>query len=139
MARGETVWEFNTAQFRVTLEIEPEDMDPADSFECEDDIAAIRNGGVEWFQAKVAVYFDGREIAADYLGGCAYNSVREFYESHRDRDPMNRNCSIMRAVRGDNVCIGHYFPDMVSTAISEARGAMRKFKQVDLRHFEERI
>ena len=34
---------------------------------------------------------------------------------------MNRNCTIMRAARGGNVCIGHYFPSMVHEAISEAR------------------
>jgi hypothetical protein len=57
----ETVWSFETARFVVALEIEPEDMDPADSFE-----------------------FD------------------------------------------EEVSICHYFPDMVSGAISEARKNMDK-------------
>lgn len=123
----ETVWEFRTARFRVVLEIEPEDMDPADSFQFQEDIDAVRNGEVEWFQAIVAVYCDGRKVAWDALGGCAYKTVQEFYTSHRDPDPMNRNCTIMRrAWKGGNdpdakISICHYFPSMVSQAIAEAR------------------
>lgn len=116
----ETVWEFRTAGFRIALEIEPEDMVPEDSFEFQDDIDAVRNGTVEWFCARVVVYHGDMRVAWDSLGGCAYNSVREFYTSHRDPDPMNRNCSAMRAARG-GVYIGHYFPDMVRQAIREAR------------------
>jgi len=34
---------------------------------------------------------------------------------------MNRNCAPMRAARGDNVVVGHYFPQMVRQAIADAR------------------
>ena len=57
MSDFETVWEFRTKQFRVALEIWPEDMDPADSFEFQEDIDAVRTGAVEWFQATVSVYY----------------------------------------------------------------------------------
>ena len=115
-------WSFETARFKVAFEVAPEDMNPRDSFEFPEDIAFARKGGAHWFQAKVTVYTkDGDEIASNYLGGCSYNSFKEFYTSHRDTDTMNRNCSIMRAKNGDNVCICHYFPDMVKVAISEAR------------------
>lgn len=120
----ETVWEFNTARFRVALEIEPEYMDPADSFQFEQDIDAVRNGNVEWFCACVSVYLDDKRIAWDSLGGCAYYTVREFYESHRDPDPMNRNCTQYRAVHGENCVVCHYFPDLVRQAIAEARRAI---------------
>lgn len=105
----EVVWTFWTARFRVELQIEPEDMDPADSFQFEDDIEAVRSGAVEWFQAVVVVYCDDRKVAWDALGGCAYETVREFYQAHRGSDVMNRNCSVMRAACG-NVTIMHYFP-----------------------------
>ena len=129
---SDTVWSFETARFRVALEISPEEMDPADSFEFDDDIEAVRSGAVEWFCATVTVYFidrendDLREIGFDTLGGCAYKTVREFYTSHRDKDPMNRNCSLMRAAHakeheGRAVVICHYFPDMVRQAIHDAR------------------
>ena len=127
MRNFEKVWEFNTARFRIALEIEPEYMDPADSFQFEEDIDAVRNGEVEWFCACVSVYLDDKRIAWDYLGGCAYKTIREFYESHRDTNPLNRNCTIMRrAWNGANdpdakISICHYFPSMVRSAIAEAR------------------
>ena len=122
MEHFETVWTFSTARFTVALEIMPEDMDPADSFQFDDDIEAVRSGEVEWFQARVSVYCDGQRIAWDSLGGCAYKTIQEFYTSHRDPDPMNRNCTIFRAVPGnERTSICHYFPGMVSEAISEAR------------------
>jgi hypothetical protein len=128
---SETVWTFKTANFTVALEVMPEDMDPADSFEFAEDIAAVRNGDVAWFQASVVVYgHDGEELGRDSLGGCAYANVRDFYTSHRDADPMNRNCSIMRAARGDNVVICDYFPSMVRAAITEARAAMARRSKV---------
>lgn len=41
---------------------------------------------------------------------------------------MNRNCSIMRAANGDNVMIGHYFPDMVREAVRQARAWLASAK-----------
>lgn len=102
-------WRFETANFTITLIIEPEDMDPADSFQFEEDIAAVRNGEVEWFRAGLIVFGpNGEEIAADWLGGCAYKSIREFYTSHRT----------YRA--------GDYFTDMIHEACRRAREHARK-------------
>lgn len=135
--RDNAEWSFETARFFVGFFAEPEDMDPADSFQFEEDIEAVRNGDVEWFCASIRVYLKGdddtwctdwREIGSDHLGGCAYNSIREFYTSHRDADPLNRNSSIMRAARGDNVAICHYFPSMVSEAIADARKTLGRAK-----------
>lgn len=122
----ETVWQFDTPRFRVALEIEPEDMDPADSFQFAEDIDAVRSGRVEWFCASVVVYAGEdadnlTEIGRASLGGCAYRTVREFYAGHRDPDPMNRNSSVMRAKNGENAVICHYFPGMIAAAIAEAR------------------
>ncbi len=121
----DTVWEFETEQFRIALEITPEDMSPADCFEFEEDIEAVLNGSVEWFIASVVVYKNGYEIGRDSLGACAYSTIEEFYTSHRDTDPMNRNCSIMRAKHGKNVSICHYFPSMVAEAIADARKTLK--------------
>lgn len=121
------VWSFETARFLITFEAEPCEDDPADSFEFAEDIEAVRSGAVEWFNAHVIVYHkcdscdDWHEIARDVLCCCAYRTIEEFHTSHRDPDPMNRNCSIVRTARGDNVAICHYFPDMVSQSIAEAR------------------
>jgi hypothetical protein len=114
-------WQFETPNTTVRLVIEHEDMHPADSFEFQEDIDAVLNGEFEWFMAVVEVVRNGHVIGRDVLGGCAYRTIEEFYTSHRDPDPMNRNSSLMRATRGERVCICHYFPDMVRTAIADAR------------------
>lgn len=128
---GETVWQFKTARFCAELQIEPEETAPEDSFEFQDDIDAVRNGTVEWFCATVVVSWNGREVGRDSLGACAYNSIREFYTSHRDADSMNRNCTLMRrAWQGGNdpdakISLCHYFPSMVREAIRNARNNLR--------------
>lgn len=116
-----TLWTFKTAQYEIRLIAHPEDTPPEDAFEFEDDIESVRNGDVEYFCAEVAVYKNGHKIGSDYLGACAYRTFKDFYTDHRDPDPMNRNCSIMRQKQGDNVVICHYFPGMVKQAIDDAR------------------
>lgn len=123
----EAAWYFETARYLVTLHVEPEEMDPAESFQFDEDVEAVRSGAVEWFCAVVTVWeWDAGaeewcELTGDSLGGCAYKTVREFYTAHRGPDPMDRNSSIMRAARGDNVCICHYFPSMVTEAVGLAK------------------
>lgn len=119
-----TVWTFKAGRFVVSLELtrdygykydgEDEDGETQAALDCGDFVA---------FDSAVIVELDGEEIGADYLGGSVYSrdGVEDFYIGHRDIDPMNRNCSIMRAAHGGNRSIGHYFPDMVSQAIGQAR------------------
>jgi hypothetical protein len=114
------IYSFKTESFEVRGYAEPETMDPADQLD-EEAAADIEAGNSEWFRVRVEVLKNGHVIGYDTLGGCHYGSVREFFTSHRDPDPMNRNCSIMRKARGDNVAICHYFPDMVKQAIADAR------------------
>lgn len=125
MSRWENIWRFDTARYRVDLDVTPCEEDPRDNFEFEEDIEAIESGRVAYFDARCVVYrYDGHDpvkVGADYLGGCAYESVHDFIAGHRDKNPMNRNCSVMLAARGSNVRICNYFPGMVSEAIEEAR------------------
>lgn len=122
----ETVWQFRTRRFRVALELEfvPYEYDGDDDdgeiqrkLDCGDFVA---------FDSRVCVYLDGRRIAENWLSGSVYaaDSVAEFWQAHRDANPMNRNCSTMRAAHGERVCICHYFPDMVREAIREARAVL---------------
>lgn len=114
------MWEFHTRNFTVKAQIAPEDDSP--DFDDEETIEAISRGEIDWFMARVVVLsLYGDELGSDYLGGCAYKDAQEFFSSHRDPDPMNRNSSLMRNARGDNVVICHYFPSMVSEAIKDAR------------------
>lgn len=129
MNKGNVVWSFHTRNYVVTLRLDPEDMDPADSFEFQDDIDAVRNGNVLWFCAVVEVQSKRSSwrhvIGRDVLGGCAYRTAEEFYTSHRDPNPLNRNCSAMRAASGANVVVCHYFPDMVRQALADARATLQ--------------
>jgi hypothetical protein len=93
----ETIWTFRTNRFRIALEVAPEyDLDL--SF---DDDGRVRDkldrGLLVAFQARVVVYLDGREVGADYLGACIYESAEQFREE------------------------SGYFADMVRAAIREAR------------------
>lgn len=129
----ETVWQFDTARFSIIATVAPCEDDPADSFEDEEAINAIRAGEYEWFNVQITVYLDGVRIADDTLCACAYKTIAEFLNGHRDADPMNRNSSIMRQARGGNVVICHYFPDMVFEAVKMARENVKRLASVKLR------
>lgn len=127
--RRKLLWKFDTAQYRVALWAEPEDIDPKGCFEFPEDVAFASDGEpAHWFCAVVTVTHRKTkvELGRDLLGGCSYSSFEEFYTSHRDNDPMNRNCTIMRAKHG-NCTICHYFPSMVSEAIRCARLAAKPY------------
>jgi hypothetical protein len=85
--------------------------------------AAINDGSYVMFDSTVRVLLDGKEIGCDHLGSSVYDAddIADFWTSHRDKNPMNRNCSLMRAVRGQNVVICHELPSMVYEAIHMAR------------------
>ena len=106
----ETVYTFKTARFALELAVEPEQAYLPDwdfeSDEQRDALAArIENGLTLWFMARVRVTLDGRELAADYLGGCCYDTIEEF---RRDA----------------------YFYDMARTAIEAARAAIRNMPRL---------
>jgi len=93
---------FETARFKVTLTLEPEDDNPRnyfDDFAVVDIIDGVDSGRYLWFCAKATVYCDGREVASDFLGGCCYESFAAF--------------------RRDG-----YFHDMIRAACREARDAL---------------
>ncbi|MER9833391.1 hypothetical protein NKJ28_00240 [Mesorhizobium sp. M0145] len=122
-----TVWVHTTARFRVRLEIEPDFVYRYDGHDENGETQAkLDSGEYVAFDSAVIVELDGEEIARDSLGGSVYaaDEIAEFWTAHRCSDPMNRNCSIMRAARGGNVSICHYFPGMISEAIDAARCAV---------------
>ena len=134
MSTWENVWSFETANLRVTYDVAPEDdLD----LSWDDDGSTregLESGKYVAFVARVRVVHKttGAELGVDYLGSCIYESAEAFI-SHRDPDPMNRNCSLMREARGANACIGHDFPDMVSSAIHEARKQLATLRTMKLR------
>lgn len=126
---SQELWRFDTARFSIRLTAEI-DTDADLSWRDEEQATYDDERGVEYYVFTVAAYLDGRKLAWDSLGGSGYSDVREFFTEHRSPDPMNRNCSIMRAARGDNVSICHYFPDMVTNVAAEARAALATMPKV---------
>jgi hypothetical protein len=108
----QTMRTFKTKNFTVRAMIEP-DNDLDLSF---DDTGEVRekleSGEYEAFQTKVAVYWNGAEIGADYLGGSIYADPEDFFKEH---------IGLAAKSRADGCNYGAYFPDMVREAISEAR------------------
>lgn len=103
-------WELIHAEekdgFIIRFYAAPETQDPGGAFDDDGETAAaIREGRLEWFIAKVAASRNDIELADDYLGGCCYESVMDF-------------------VRDDD-----YFADMRNQVIAEARAAIKKLTE----------
>ena len=93
--------------FDIVFSVAAEDMHPRDSFDmdteeltqlCED----IDRGRYSWFIARVQAFRAGVELAADYLGGCLYDSAADFVKA------------------------GDYYADMVDTVTREARAKIEE-------------
>lgn len=129
--RSGTAWKFETARFTVRLELR---RDFNYRYDGDDENGETQrklySGEYIAFDSRVIVELDGEEIASDSLGGSVYGRAdyKDFFVDHRCSDPMNRNCTIMRAARGQNVVICHYFPGMVAEAIRQAREHLRSTK-----------
>ena len=99
------IWQFKTARFMVEVTAEEESCFDL-SWDKGGSVAdGIESGEFEVFCAKCAVYFEGKEVASDFLGGCIYENIADF-----------KNNSGINATG-----CGSYFSDMVKSAISEAR------------------
>jgi hypothetical protein len=103
-------WELIHAEekdgFMIRFYVAPETQDPVGAFDDDGETAAaIREGRFEWFIAKVTASRNDIELADDYLGGCCYESVRDF-------------------VRDDD-----YYADMRNQVIAEARAAIKKLTE----------
>lgn len=128
--RSRPAWEFKTNRFRVALYLERDRNYTYDGEDSDGETQEqLDSGQLVAFDSHVVVELDGVRIASNHLGGSVYaaDEVESFWTAHRDSDPMNRNCTIMRrAYRGEGnpdarVSICHYFPGMVSEAIADAR------------------
>jgi hypothetical protein len=126
-SRYDASWSFETDRFFIGFYAEPEEMDPSDTFEFEEDIDAIRSGRVEYFCAAVRVFLkDGwEEVGSDHLGGCAYATVREFWEWHTTKAARDYKATLPA---GTVVC--DYFPVMVRQAVKAARATVAAFADI---------
>jgi hypothetical protein len=93
--------------FQITLDALVEDTPLADTFDPDiDDVAELARridaGDLLYFCARVSAYKQGILLAQDYLGGCLYDSLKQFEQS------------------------SNYFADMVDNVIAEAQDNIRK-------------
>lgn len=76
----------NFGDYTVCFEAEEEDRSARHHFikECgwtELQFRLVKN--FSFFSAKVSIWKDGAELAADYLGACCYKTEAEFYTRYR--------------------------------------------------------
>ena len=103
-------WELIHAEekdgFVIRFYAAPETQSPDRDFDDDGETAAaIREGRLEWFIAKVTASRNDIELAEDYLGCCAYASVMDF-------------------IRDDD-----YFADMRRQVIEDARAAIQRLAE----------
>lgn len=89
----------------ITVEKLPEDISMFDHFvnECgwlESDLDGMYDDN--FFCAKVAVWTNGKEMGAAYLGSCYYNSLQDFIQS------------------------ADYFDDLIDEAIEDAKAKAKQ-------------
>lgn len=118
-----TLREFNTARYRVALQWQYDaDADVRDLDE--ETRAAVCAEELAVYCFRVAVWHDGREVAADYLGDSVYADPADFGRQHYGIAPKGR---------ADGVTYCVYFPSMVREAIRETRITLLKTKTQKVR------
>lgn len=94
-----TYWEGihreSVAGFEIIFSVAPDEETP--DFDDAETLARIDSGELCWFVARVEALKNGVLLGSDYLGGCCYDSPRQFIEA------------------------SDYYGDMVENAIVEAR------------------
>jgi hypothetical protein len=114
----ETMWSFETDNFRVEWSIAPEE-DPDYSFdETGETVKKIESGEWQCFMSRMRIVHlpTGADLAEAHLGNSIYANPAEF------RDHIG--------ARGK---YGSYFRDMVSTCVSEARKTAKTMREITLR------
>ena len=123
-----TIRTFKTANFSVIVDA-LEDFDTDLSF---DDTGEVRekleSGEFMAFTARARCYYQGTELASDYLGGSIYSDFEDFAD-HRACGKQNREY----AAKGERGRCGSYFADMVKTVISKAREEVKRIQAISLR------
>lgn len=99
-----TYWELDDEQerdgFTIRTYVAPEDYAP--DFDDGEVLQGINDGLYVWFQVKVSAWKAGVELGDAYLGGCCYESTKDFIQE------------------------GDYWEDMVEEAIAEAKETIRE-------------
>jgi hypothetical protein len=78
----DTLLEETRGQFTVILDKTWEDLHPKDCFDdavtdIKDICERIDRGSLDWFMLRCRVFYEGVELAEDYIGGFLYEDSRE--------------------------------------------------------------
>ena len=86
----DTLLEEDRGQFHVVIDKTWEDLDPADLFDTSIDpdtgkpyfdmdeiYSKINDGRLDWFMLRCRVFYEGVELAEDFIGGFLYEDARE--------------------------------------------------------------
>jgi len=102
-----TYWELDDEQerdgFTIRTYVAPEDFAP--DFDDGEVLQGINDGLYVWFQVKVSAWKAGVELGTAYLGGCCYESTKDFIQE------------------------GDYWEDMVEEAIAEAKETIKELSK----------
>jgi len=102
-----TYWELDDEQerdgFTIRTYVAPEDYAP--DFDDGEVLQGINDGLYVWFQVKVSAWKAGVELGTAYMGGCCYESTKDFIEP------------------------GDYWEDMVEEAIAEAKKTIEELSK----------
>lgn len=124
----ELIKEFRTTNFRIVLDA-VEDYDVDLSFDEDGSVRkGLENGSLVAFSARATVYFNGHDLATEYLGGCIYKSTDEFWDL-REVGEQNRKFE----ANGEAGRCGSYARQMISEAIAQARGVVKAMQNVKVR------
>lgn len=125
---SETVWTFNTRQFRISLELSTS-YEPYDGDDEDGEVQRKLDAGVYvQFDSVVRVIHreTGAELGFDSLGGSVYENPNNFWSEHRGLG------AYACRKEGEPIC-GAYFPDMVREACREARKHVAELGALHLR------
>ena len=82
MRHYDTIAEQQRGPFKIIVDKTWEDIHPSDCFDdsCHDinEICSkIDAGYYDWFMLRTRVFYEGVELAAEYLGGCLYEDAND--------------------------------------------------------------
>lgn len=76
----DTIAELTRGPFQIIVDKTWEDIHPSDLFEADDVEEICRkidNCTYDWFMLRTRVFYEGVELASEYLGGCLYEDAAE--------------------------------------------------------------
>ena len=115
---GALIRRFRRGLFEITVTaFDDKDYDPYTTGIDDEIRDKIEDGTFTVFRVEATLWLLGRELATEHLGGCIYESPRDFMD-HIGLRQVERD---HLAQTGHSVSIGSYFSDMVCAVIAEGR------------------